>query len=246
MTKKIMIKTRNTIALISAAVTAAGALLTSACTTTQKAPINQSSINCGLLGDVCAQLRPGGENQASLRYVNPTVQWSRYSKVLIDPVTFWGGSSTSVSSSDQQMLVNYFSQQLNEQLGKRFQIVDRGGPDVMKLTVSITDAETATPVLRSISMIVPQAHILSNLKYMATGTFPFVGGAQAEAKITDSVSGELLIAVADRRIGGGSAVTGLQWQWGDAENAIDKWCEMTAERLSSWTTGSASPLGNSE
>jgi hypothetical protein len=236
-----MIKTRNTIASISVMVMAAGVLLTSACTTTQKAPINQSAIHCGLLGDVCAQLRPGEETQASLRYVNPAVQWTRYSKVLIDPVTFWGGASTSVSSGDQQMLVNYFSQQLKEQLGKRFQVVDRAGPDVMKLTVSMTDAETATPVLRSISMIVPQAHLLSNLKYVATGTFPFVGGAQAEAKITDSVSGELLIAVADRRIGGGSAATGFQWQWGDAENAIDQWCEMMAERLSAWTTGSASP-----
>jgi hypothetical protein len=83
--------------------------------------------------------------------------------------------------------------------------------------------------------------MLSNLKYLASGTFPFVGGAQAEAKITDSVSGDLLAAAADKRIGGGSFTTGFQWQWGDAENAIDKWCEMFAERLSSWTTGAAMP-----
>jgi hypothetical protein len=43
------------------------------------------------------------------------------------------------------------------------------------------------------------------------------------------------------RIGGGSAATGFQWQWGDAENAIDKWCEMLTERLSSWTSGTATP-----
>jgi hypothetical protein len=219
----------------------AGLLLLAACTTTQKAPIDQASMNCGLLGDVCGKLTPGGKDQASLRYISPSAQWTKYNKVLIEPVTFWGGDSTSVSAADQQMLVNYFSQQLNEQLGKKFQIADQAGPGVMKLTIAMTDAETATPVLRSISMIVPQAHVLSNLKYLATGTFPFVGGAQAEAKITDSVSGNLLAAVADRRIGGGSATTGFQWQWGDAENTIDKWCEMLAERLSSWTTGTATP-----
>jgi len=105
----------------------------------------------------------------------------------------------------------------------------------------MTDAKTATPALRSISMIVPQVHLLAGLKYLATGTFPFVGGAQVEGKITDSVSGDLLAAVADKRLGGGSMATGFQWQWGDAENVIDKWCERTAERLSSWTTGTARP-----
>ncbi|MGR8941771.1 MAG: DUF3313 domain-containing protein, partial [Gammaproteobacteria bacterium] len=142
---------------------------------------------------------------------------------------------------DQQTLVNYFSQQLRAQLGKKFTIAEQPGPGVMKITVAMTDAETATPVLRSISMFVPQAHMLSNLKYLATGTFPFVGGAQGEAKITDSVSGELLTAAADKRIGGGNAITGFQWQWGDAENAVDKWCEMLSQRLSSWTTGAATP-----
>lgn len=165
------------------------ALLLTACTVTQKAPLEQSEIRCGLLANECHKLQPGGKDQASFRYINPGAQWRQYSKVLIEPVTFWGGESTSVSAADQQALLNYFSQQLREQLGKKFQIVEQPGPGVMKITVAMTDAEAATPVLRSISMFVPQAHMLSNLKYLATGTFPFVGGAQGEAKITDSVSG---------------------------------------------------------
>lgn len=92
---------------------------------------------------------------------------------------------TQISAADQQMLVNYFSQQLKEKLGQKFQIVNQAGPSVMKLDVALVDAEAATPGLRSISMIVPQAHMLANLKYLATGSMPFVGAAQAEAKITD-------------------------------------------------------------
>lgn len=216
-------------------------LLLTACTVTQKAPIERSSVRCGLLANECSKLQPGGEDQASYRYVNPSARWNQYSQVLIEPVTFWGSDATSVSAADQQALVNYFSQRLREQLGKKFQIVDQPGPGVMKVSVAMTDAEAATPVLRSISMFVPQAHMLSNLKYLATGTFPFVGGAQGEAKITDSVSGVLLTAAADKRIGGGNAVTGLQWQWGDAEHAIDQWCEMLTERLASWTVGTSKP-----
>jgi len=220
---------------------ASALLLLSACATTQKATLDRAALNCGLLGDVCGKLAPGGKDQASLRYISPSARWTDYNKVMIEPVTFWGGDTTSVSAADQQMLVNYFSQQLKLQLGKKFQVVDQAGPGVMKLTVAMTDAKTATPALRSISMIVPQVHLLAGLKYLATGTFPFVGGAQVEGKITDSVSGDLLAAVADKRLGGGSMATGFQWQWGDAENVIDKWCERTAERLSSWTTGTETP-----
>jgi hypothetical protein len=228
-------RTAKTLAMASAL------LLLSACATTQKATLDRAALNCGLLGDVCGKLTPGGQDQASLRYVSPSARWTDYNKVMIEPVTFWGGDTTSVSAADQQMLVNYFSQQLKLQLGKKFQVVDQAGPGVMKLAVAMTDAKTATPALRSISMIVPQVHLLAGLKYLATGTFPFVGGAQVEGKITDSVSGDLLAAVADKRIGGGSMAAGFQWQWGDAENVIDKWCERTAERLSSWTTGTARP-----
>lgn len=228
-------RTAKTLAMASAL------LLLSACATTQKATLDRAALNCGLLGDVCGKLTPGGQDQASLRYVSPSARWTDYNKVMIEPVTFWGGDTTSVSAADQQMLVNYFSQQLKLQLGKKYQVVDQAGPGVMKLAVAMTDAKTATPALRSISMIVPQAHLLAGLKYLATGTFPFVGGAQVEGKITDSVSGDLLAAVADKRIGGGSMAAGFQWKWGDAENIIDKWCERTAERLSSWTTGTATP-----
>jgi hypothetical protein len=160
------------------------------------------------------RLTPGGKGQAGLRYVNPAAQWTSYNKVRIDPVTFWGGGMTSVLATDQQVLVNYFSQQLQEQLGKKFQIVNNAEPGVLRLQAAMTDAETATPVLRSVSMIIPQAHMLSNLKYLTTGTFPFVGGAQAEMKITDAVTGEVLVEAVDKRIGGGSFTRGLQWQCG--------------------------------
>ena len=153
----------------------------------------------------------------------------------------WGGDNAKISASDRQNLVDFFSQQLHEQLAKKFQVVTQPGPGTLKLSVALTDAEAATPGLRSISMVVPQAHMISNLSYLATGSFPFVGGAQAEAKIADSVTGQTLAAAVDRRIGGGSMAAGFQWQWGDVENAITKWSEMIAEKLSSWTSGKVKP-----
>jgi hypothetical protein len=82
---------------------------------------------------------------------------------------------------------------------------------------------------------------LANLKYLATGSMPFIGAAEAAARITDSVSGQVLALGADKRIGGGSITTGFQWEWGDAENAINKWSEMLVTRLSDWTSGAKVP-----
>ena len=75
------------------------------------------------------------------------------------------------------------------------------------------------PVLRSVSVVVPQARVLNVLKYAATGTYAFVGSATAEAKVTDSQTGELLAAWADQRFGGVSVKNVTVWQQGDAENA---------------------------
>jgi hypothetical protein len=91
-------------------------LLLSACSTTQKVAVNQSDVNCAFLANDCALLSAGGENQADLRFINPAAQWTQYNKILLDPVTFWAGDSTPISTSDQQMLVNYFFQQLNPYL----------------------------------------------------------------------------------------------------------------------------------
>ncbi len=225
--------------LIGLPLLALSLVLLSACSTTQKVAINQADLNCAFLVNECSMLTPGGKGEAGLRYINSTANWTQYNKILIDPVTFWAGDSTTVSASNQQMLVDYFSQQLKAQLGQKFEIVSQAGPGVMKLDLAIVDASSATPLLRSISMLVPQARALSTLKYLATGTYPFVGGAQAEAKATDSVTGEILVLAVDKRIGGGAFTNAFQWKWGDAENVVNAWINMITTRLSALTSGTA-------
>ncbi len=212
-----------------------------ACSTTQRVAVKKSDLNCGFLGGDCSRLAAGADGQASLRYVNTSANWAQYNKIIIDPVMFWGNDTTKVSAEDQQALTDYCYQVLREELGKKFQIVDQAGPGVMKLQAALTDAEGATPGLRTISMVVPQARTLNTLKYAVTGTYAFVGGAQGEAKLMDAVSGQVLGEWVDRRVGGGSIKNAAQWQWGDAENAMKEWATQLTERLSSWTSGAVKP-----
>src|SRR5271167_4529452 len=76
------------------AASAAFALVTalSACTTTQAAKVELPHGRCAYLApDICSELSPGPAGGASLRYLAPNVNWSQYSKVMISPVTVWGG-----------------------------------------------------------------------------------------------------------------------------------------------------------
>src|SRR5262249_56639996 len=147
------------------------------------------------------KLVPGSSGQTDLRYVNPNAQWSQYNKVLIEPVTFWGGDDTQISAADQRTLVNFMYQALEQQLSQKFTVVDQPGPGVMTVQVALDDASASTPGLRSISMVEPHVRAVATLDYLATGSYPFVGSAQAEGKVTDSVTGQVLVAAVSKRLG---------------------------------------------
>lgn len=211
------------------------------CSTTSRAPMKREQLNCAFLGADCSLLKPGADGEAGFRYVAPGVQWNQYNKVIIQPVTYWGDNNSKLSSKDQQALVNFFQQALQKQLSKNFTVVSKPQPGTMVIQVALIDASAATPGLRSISMIIPQLHMLASLKDLATGSYPFVGGAEAELRITDALTGDLIGAAADKQVGGGAMSTGFQWKWGDAENVCTDWAKTLSTRLHSWTSGQATP-----
>ena len=191
----------------------------------------------GFLGSDYSLLTPpaeGTDQKAMLRYVNPNTTWSTYNKIMIAPVTFWAADDSKVSAADQQALCNYTFHKFTTVLGKNFAITSQPGPGVMKLSVALEDATSAVPGLRSISVIIPQARVLSAVKMLATGTYAFVGSAEGAMKANDSVSGELLAAAVDKRVGGTSVTNVTVFQWGDADNAINYWAKLTDERLASF------------
>src|SRR5215470_2072941 len=173
------------------------------------------------LGSDASLLQPGGEGQAAYVYFAPNVQWSNYKSVLLKPVEFWDSADTTVSEEDQKMLTSYFYNSLKQNLQKNSTLVDQPGPGVITFAVAIVNAETATPGLRSVSLVVPQARILNCAQSLATGHAAFAGSEEAAFKATDSTTGQLLAESVDRRIGGMAVKNAAQIQWGDAEAAMD-------------------------
>jgi hypothetical protein len=224
------------------ALVAVAVLLGAGCTKTVQRKVEHSPAFCGFLGaDVCDQLKPGERGEAGLRYVNPNGAFTQYDKVTLVVVGFFGSDPAKVQPKDEQRLTNVFYKSLHEALAKRYQIVDEAGPGVMKVEVALLDAEAATAGVRSFTMVVPQLKVLSAGYAAVAGRYPFSGGGSATAKISDSMTEQVLGAAVDRRSGGGAIQTVAQWQWGDAENAIKHWASLLAEGMYAYTSGEKKP-----
>lgn len=236
-------RTKIAAGLISALI--AGGLLAACSQTTGQSPniiqraegeTPAAPLQSGFLGNDYSLLQPASSGsvegqKAMLAYINPNGNFAQYNKIMVAPVTFWADSNSQLSSAEQQALCNHAYHVFQQALSKNFALTNDPGPGVLKFSAALTDATSATPVLRTVSVVVPQAHALNMIKYGLTGKYAFVGSATGEAKLTDSVSGQLMGAWQDQRFGTAAVRNATVWQWGDADNAMNSWADGLDKRL---------------
>ena len=217
---------------------------TGGCASTQEAKSVEKS---GFLGDYSmlkegerSAFNQGAENQALLVYKNPNVDWRKYKKVQLDPVTIWMSQKDSqlkeVSAVDRQRLAALLWSKLDEQLRKDYEMTAQPGPDVVHIQAAITEGGESSVVMDTVSSIVPQLKLLSGMKSLATGVSAFTGSASAEMKVTDSTTGTILLEAVDRR-GGTKSLSGVTNSWNDVEEAYRFWAEKTRYRLCQFRGG---------
>ena len=189
------------------------------------------------LGDYSQLTETNDPKLAYLRYVDTTAPWSRFTNVRLEPVTYWAAKDDTIPTSVQQALCDYAYQKAAEQLtAKGFQLVETSGSDVVVIRAALLDATAATPVLRTISIVVPTVRLLQVARKQLTDSYSFTGSLQTEGEVEESLTGKRLAAWVDRREGGMSIKNVAVWKWGDAENSINYWAAALAERLRAQTT----------
>ena len=207
------------------------ALVIAACATTEEVPNVRMS---GFLGDY-SQLHHGKSGQAEFNYRNLKADLGKYNKVVLDPVQIWtakGDSSalSKLSSQDQQLLVNYLYVALYNALSRDYSVVDKTGPDVMRVRCAITEAHADSPVRDILSTVTPYGLGISYAKKLTTGIHSGVGIVSIEGELLDSVTGERLAAVVDRRAGTKS-LFGKATRWGDVQDAFNFWARRMQTNL---------------
>ena len=204
------------------------ALVAAGCAATMQA---RSVKQSGFLGDY-TKLEDCSGRRALRCFVAPDVAWKSYDKILLDPVTVWtaeGSPLANMPADQRQKLADYFYKVLHENLAKDYTMVTEPGPGTLRLQVAITDAEAATPVLNTVSSLVPQLRAATTLQGFITGKPLFTGQAQIEFRATDAVTGKLLVEGIDKRVGTKQLISSVGWD--QVEDAMTYWATLARFRL---------------
>jgi hypothetical protein len=201
-----------------------------ACAQSQQA--RETEATSGFLGNAYPMLREGNAGEALLLYRRDGVNWPAYRQVHLAPVTIWVDPSAfrDFAPADRQALANRFYAVTYAELEKDYQMVAAPAPGVLEVQLALVDAQTSNPTLDTVSTVMPMGLAASTLTGLMTGKPSFVGEAQAEGRVLDGTSGELLAAAVDRRVGGKSVVDSVD-SWGDVDAAFQYWAQQLRYRL---------------
>lgn len=190
----------------------------------------------GFLGDY-SMLMEGQGDQVALVFIDQDTDFSRYSKVLLEPVTVWRSGKSKLSeleASEIKELSGYLYSAAHIELSKNYEIVEDSGPDVMRIRIALTEVVGAKLALNTITTVLPVGIVASSSKKLATGSHAFVGKASIEVEVIDALTNTRIVAAVDERAGSKNPING---KWGDAKNAFDYWSERLNSRLQDLARG---------
>ena len=157
----------------------------------------------------------------------------RFTKLLINPVVVYlqDANLKNVGNKNAKVIADQFFDKLTAELSKDFTIVNRTGPDVLVLSVAITDLEQSNLTMNAISSVVPLAAVTSTAYSYFSDEPSYEGQVAGEAKLMDGGTGEILVAAQDRRLGGKGVGEKTLDSWHDVEKALTFWSQATRRSL---------------
>jgi hypothetical protein len=160
------------------------------CATTKPVPYN------GL--DSTAQLTPNTQDKNGhmpLYYSSPDAQLNRYTQVMLDTVTVYGGNDQQfgkLSAADRQQLAEYMQMQFGQTLGQKHVLTSVPGPNTLRIHLTLTGASASVPVLSTVKQVVPVGAVLGTLRSAADKPSRTLGSVTYAVEIYDSQSNQLL------------------------------------------------------
>jgi hypothetical protein len=170
-------------------------------------------------------LQKGGDDQALYRYVNPDLKKSQYSKLIIDPVLIVKDAQLDDKERENyQKLANNALIYMTQELQQDYQIVTTPEPGTLRVQFAIIDADTSKPIRNVLSSVSPIGIGMNLVTYTATGKQSGVGEISSEIKVTDAMTGTLMGAALDKRVGGKNP-KGIVDTWYNADQALQYWAK---------------------
>jgi hypothetical protein len=168
-------------------------------------------------------------------HAHTKINWAAYDKVELRPIIVSHELSTELSRKDEEELnelVNVFYELLSQRLSQDYVLVDQPTSGAILMEVAITHAERSWIAPQFLSKVSWQLQALNSLARYFRGKPAFAGEVTIQFTVHDSLTGELLFAGIDRRVGGQNLFDKEVFNsWGDVQNSLEFWTEQSAYQL---------------
>ena len=154
-----------------------------------------------------SKLTPVEGDKDAFRYVDSSVDFTQYDKLLIDRIKVWYKEDSDykgIDPDDLKALTDYFHQTIVKAVGDDYQVVSEPGPGVLHVRIAVTDLVPNKPEASVVTLVVPFAWVAdagSGVAKGEPGSTSFTGEATIEMEALDSASRQQVAAYIDRQVG---------------------------------------------
>ncbi|MFT6333239.1 MAG: hypothetical protein ACJAW3_001598 [Lentimonas sp.] len=187
----------------------------------------------GFIGDY-SLLTKGKDDQALFTYRKSEFGAKKYNKIIIDPAKIWTGKDSKLSKLEpktRQEIADNFNNYLVAEISKIMTVTKNPGLNTIRFQAAITDVDFSNPTLDIISSILPYGLAISLAKEVATGKPSSVGESSIEIKVSDSMSGEIIAAAVDKRVGSKRLDIDIFDKKADVDEILKYWAKFIAYKI---------------
>jgi hypothetical protein len=186
--------------------------------------------NAGFLTDY-SKLKPVEGIDGTLRYIDTSVDLRPYSKVTIDPVQIFTNPNPEYQGLQPDALKRMTDAFQNAFVGALvggYQVVNKPGPDVLRIRLAITGVQPTKPDLGVTDFIPIKA--IFNVARSAAGEAPKVAEISAELEVL-APDGRVVGAAISTRKGDKNLPQGEKITWKDLQAIVDVWAKNMRQHL---------------
>jgi hypothetical protein len=208
--------------------TAATVLTLSACAGVQPVPYSGIASSSRM-----QQNRDDDAGKVPYKYSAPAA-WSRYTRVLVDPVVVYQGSDNQfgdMKAEDRTELADYMAKKFSEKLRTRFQIAQQPGPNTLRVKLTLTGAERTKLLVGQFMHFDLAGNLYNSVQSVRGGQGAFSGSVSYAVEIYDSSNGQLLKAYVSKQYPNAMNLVAAFGSLGAAKTGIDKGADALVAQL---------------
>ncbi|WP_420792866.1 DUF3313 family protein [Lentisphaera profundi] len=145
----------------------------------------------------------------------------------MNPVQVWANMDSTLNKVDKkelQNLLNYIHAQVTQALSGYFDLTELDGPDVLTISIALSDGEASCIALETESSAMPLGLASAFVKNSSSTLHQLIDNASVEIKVEDVKTPDLFFAGID-------SITNKKANWNSTQESFDFWALRVKKEL---------------